>query len=181
MKDLTPIYYTQREHPKNEGRDFHIIYDDELLEVVSKTGEKHLEVVNTINIYERTQKHAESCKIENILKAAAMGDLSVLNQRDATYLDATTLPKSLAEAQAMASRMKAEFETFPSEVKELFNNSPEMYVNQIGTPEFLEKMRPYNKKMAEIQEAGSMKEYNKKVAETAKFNADVAAHGKENS
>ena len=62
----------------------------------------------------------------------------------------------------------------PTEVKELFNNSAEMYISEMGTKEFFEKMSPYNNKIAAIEKEGSLKAYNKKVADQAKFEQDVA-------
>lgn len=168
-------FYTRENHPKNKGQDLHIEYEPDYLEVIRKDGTKELEEVGQTNIYEQIQSYAEQCKIENILHAAAMGDLSAFNQRETTYADATTLPKSLMEAQNLVLRMKQEFETMPLEVREIFNNSPEMYVNMMGTEEFNQKMAPYNKKIADIEKAGSMKEYQKKVAEAAQFNKDVRA------
>lgn len=174
-------FFTIKNHPKTKGQNLHIIYEPEYLEVIKKDGSKELEEVGQTNIYEKIQSHAEQCKIENILHAAAMGDLSVFNQRETTYADATTLPKSLMEAQNLVLRMKQEFETMPLEVREIFNNSPEMYVNMMGTKEFNEKMSPYNKKIADIEKAGSLKAYEAKVKEAAKFNKDVkAAEGSEN-
>ena len=79
------------------------------------------------------------------------------------------------ECQNIVLKAKQEFEKMPSEVKELFNNSPDEYVNQMGTEEFFKKMSPYNDKIAAIEKEGSLKAYNKKVAEQAKFEQDVAA------
>ena len=121
------------------------------------------------------QSHLEETKIENILHAVAMGDLNALNQREIFYADTTTMPKTLMEVQNIVVKAKEEFETFPLEVRELFNNSCEQYVSEMGTEGFLEKLAPYNKKISEIKEAGNMKEYQKKVAEQAKFEKDVAA------
>ena len=125
------------------------------------------------NVYERVQADLEQCKIENILKQVAMGDLRMLNQAEPMYVDATTMPKTLMEAQNLVLKAKAEFNKMPTEVKEKFNNSADQYVAEMGSKEFFEKMAPYNKKLAEIQEAGSMKAYNQKVAEAAKFAKDV--------
>ena len=126
------------------------------------------------NVYERIQADLEQCKIENILKKVAMGDLTMLNQAEPMYVDATTMPKTLMEAQNLVIRMKDEFSKMPTEVKEKFNNSAEQYVSEMGTKEFFEKMAPYNQKIAEIEKAGSMKAYNKKVQEQAQFEKDVA-------
>lgn len=173
-------YFTQYNHPKTKPVKCDEKFVTRELEFYDESGQPYLETVETINMWELTQSHKDECDIENILKRAALGDLSAFNERNATYIDATGLPKTLAEAQNLVIRMKDEFEHMPNEVKELFNYSPEMYVNQMGTKEFNEKMTPYNKKIADIKAAGSLAEYNKKVAETAKFNKDVkAAEGSE--
>ena len=144
-------------------------------EEIGKDGQIKIVKTNLMNIYEIIQSHLEETKIENILHAVAMGDLSALQQREAVYCDATTMPKTLMEAQNLVIKAKAEFEKMPIEVRKLFNNSPEQYVSEMGTKEFLDKMAPYNNQMKEIQESGSMKEYQKKVAAQAKFEKDVAA------
>lgn len=144
-------------------------------EEISKKGNLHLVKTGQTNVYDKIQSDLEGTKIENILHQVAMGDLSVLNQRETLYVDATNMPKNLMEAQNIVIKAKAEFEQFPKEVREIFHNSPEEYVSEMGSKEFLDKMAPYNKKIADIQEAGSLKEYNEKVATQAKFEKDVAA------
>lgn len=145
------------------------------MEELDKQGRLHLVKTGQTNVYDRIQADLESTKIENILHQVAMGDLSVLNQRETLYVDATNMPKNLMDAQNIVIKAKAEFEQFPKEVREIFHNSPEEYVSEMGTQEFLDKMSPYNKRMQGIKEAGSLEEYNKKVAAQAKFENDVAA------
>lgn len=152
------------------GKRFRNVYQEEIVD-----KRKALIKVGETNVYEQIQEELESTKIENILHAAAMGDLDALNKREATYIDATTLPKNLMESQNIILRAKAEFEKMPIEVRELFHNSAEEYVSEMGTKEFLEKMEPYNKKIKAIKDAGSKKEYDDKVAAQAKFENDVAA------
>lgn len=157
-------YYT------NPGSIYLATYQEEI-----KNGVKTLVKTGETNVYERIQEDLEPSKIENILHAVAMGDMSVLNQREGTYCDATTMPKTLMEAQNFIVKAKAEFEKYPAEIKKEFGNSAEKYVEMMGTKEFLEIMKPYSTKMAEIEKAGSLKEYNKKVAAEAKFQKDVEA------
>lgn len=168
-------FYTQVNRPKtipNEsGREF---YEDYQERINKDTGEKELVIVGKHSIVEQIQAGAEDTKLINILKRVAMGDTSVLMQKDPIYCDATTMPKNLMEAQNLLIRAKTEFERMPEEVRNMFNNNPDKYVSEMGTPEFLEKMAPFNKKLAEIKEAGNLKAYNKKVAEQAKFESDVA-------
>ena len=152
------------------GTHFLNVYQEEIID-----GKKELVKTGETNVYERIQEDLEGTKIENILHAAMMGDLSVLNQRETIYADATTMPKNLMEAQNLVVKMKYEFEQMPLEVRKQFDYSAEKYVDEMGTDAFMEKMAPYNKRLQEIQEAGNMKEYQKKVKQQAKFEKDVAA------
>lgn len=68
-----------------------------------------------------------------------MGDLSVLKQAKLTYADADDFPKTLMEAQNIVIKAKGEFDKFPEEVKKLFNNSPEQYVSEMGSDDFIKK------------------------------------------
>lgn len=125
------------------------------------------------NVYEEIQAGFEDTKIENILHAVAMGDLNALNAREGTYMDSTTMPKTLMEAQNLVLKMKDEFEKMPTEVKNKFGNSADKYVELMGTEEFKEIMSPYNEQIAKISEEKSHKEYLKKVQEGAKLNYDI--------
>lgn len=152
---------------------------DEFLEVfqeeITKEGKKELVHVGNTNIYDKIQEGREDTEIANIMKRLALGDLSVLRQQQPQYIDSTTLPKTLMEANNIVIKAKQEFEKMPKEVKEKFDNDCELYVNTMGSKEWLEKMAPYNDQILAIKEAGSRKEYEKKVAAQAKFEKDVAA------
>lgn len=166
-------FYTFLNRPKtmpcNPGSQFLNTYIEQV-----KSGRKTLTKNGKTNIYEKIQSHAESCKIENILHSLAMGDLSVLRKEEPTYTDATTMPKSLMEANNMMLRMKAEFEKMPTEVKELFHNSSDEYIEKMGTEEYKTIMAPYNEKIAKIAAEKNNKEYEAKVKEGAKLNYDIA-------
>lgn len=166
------MIYTQFNLPEKKttpaGTQFINTYQE-----VIKGGRKTLEKTGQHNVYEEIQLDAESCKIENILHAVAMGDLNALHQRDASYVDATTMPKSLMEAENLTIKMKDEFYKMPLEVRRLFDNSPDAYISEMGTQEFMEKMTPYNEKIAAISKEKSMKEYEKKVKEGAQLNIDI--------
>lgn len=148
---------------------------NEYQEKYTKDGQKELVKIGQKNIDDIIQADLESTKIENILHAVAMGDLRALQQREITYMDATTMPKTLMEMQNLGIKAKSEFEAFPKEVKEMFHNSCDEYIAQMGTQDFFDKMSPYVQKIKDIEAAGNLKAYNKKVAEQAKFEKDVAA------
>lgn len=161
---------TRKRHYAPTGNGMLNIYQEQ----IDKKGHKGLIKTGETNIYAMIQQDLEQSKIENILHRIAMGDLEALNQKEATYFDATVMPKELRETLNIVLKAKDEFQKMPVEVKELFHNSPDEYVAEMGTKEFLDKMAPYNKKIADIAEAGSMKEYEKRVKEQAKFEQDVA-------
>lgn len=143
-----------------------------------KKGIKGLVNTGLKNVYEIIQMDYEQTKIENILHSVLMGDLQALNARDGSYVDATTMPKNLMEAQNLVLRMKSEFDSMPLEVKEKFNNSADKYVEMMGTKEFNELMTPYNEKVAKIAAEKNHKEYMQKVKEGAKLNYDIAKEQK---
>lgn len=152
---------------------------DEFLEVFQeefdKSGKKELVMIGKTNIYDKIQEGKENTEIAHILERIALGDLSVLRSQEPQYIDATTLPKTLMEANNIVLKARQEFEKMPKEVREKFDYSADEYVNTMGTKEWLDKMAPYNDKAAEIKKAGSLKAYNEKVAAQAKFEKDVAA------
>lgn len=165
--------YTKYDVPRHKstpsGTGLLNVYQEEI-----KDGIKSLVKTGITNTDEEIQLDAESCKIQNILHAAMMGDLSALRAREGSYCDATTMPKSLMEAQNLVLRMKSEFDAMPLEVKEKFNNSADRYVELMGTKEFNDMMAPYNEKVAKIAAEKSHKEYEKKVKEGAQLNYDIA-------
>lgn len=170
-----PTVYTQFNRPKTipvePGNNFLNVYQEEIL----KDGTKGLVCTGKKNVYAMIQEELEASKIENIMKAVAQGDLSRLRTEQPTYIDATTFPKTLMEANNIVLKAKQEFEKMPDAVKKEFNYDSELYVSMMGTKEYLEKMAPYNKYLNDVKAAGTLKEYNKKVADQAKFEKDVEA------
>lgn len=175
MREEKIEVYTQFKKPDTVYTEPGNKFLDIFQEQIGKDGAIEVVPVGKKNVYDEIQLDLEGTKIENILHAVAMGDLNAIHQRECFYVDATTMPKNLMEAQNIVVRAKEEFYNMPVEIRELFNNSPEKYVSEMGTKEFLDKLAPYNEKISKIREAGSVEEYNKRVAEQAKFEKDVEA------
>lgn len=144
----------------------------------TKKGKLHLEKSGKKNIYDMIQADLENSKIENIIKRALQGDLHAFKDRPIEYVDTSTMPKDLMHVQNIIVKAKEEFDKMPAEVRELFHNSPEEYVNEMGTKKFIEKIEPYNTKMAKIAAEKNAAEYEKKVKEGAKLNYDIAREQK---
>lgn len=116
-------------------------------EIEKKSGKKHLVKTGQTNVYALIQADLEESKIDNIIHKLAMGDYSVLRQAKLTYVDAEDYPKSLMDAQNIVIRAKSEFDKMPAEVKEMFHNSPEEYVQEMGTDAWIDKMATVNKEI----------------------------------
>lgn len=149
-------------------------YENKYIEQLDEYGKKTLVLNGQVNRFEQIQEHAEECDIYNIINRYNNGDLMAFQQRKGTYVDVTNMPTTLMEYQNIVLKAKQEFYDLPIEVRREFDNSPDMYVGQMGTQEFLDKLAPYNEKIAKIKEAGNLAEYEKRVMEQAKFEADVA-------
>ena len=141
-------------------------------EITKKDGKQLIKTGQTC-IYDVVQADFESTQIENILHAVAMGDINALQQREATYCDTTTMPKTLMEYQNLVIKAKDEFYKMPLDVRKEFDNDPEKYVSLMGTKEFLNIMAPFNEKIEAISKEKSDKEYRQKVKEGAKLNIDI--------
>lgn len=170
MSDVLTKFSKHKRYYCSAGSPYENLYQEE---IDKKSGKKILVKVGETCVYDMIQEDLESSKIENIIHKLAMGDYSVLKQAELTYCDADDFPKNLMEAQNIVVKAKAEFDKFPADVKKEFNNSPEQYVSEMGTDEFIKKMAPYNDEIAKKQKEEATKEFNARVAETAAFNNAV--------
>lgn len=158
----------------NKAR-FRTLYDDKVQTHVSPTGEKTeirhepemtiegkriLKPTRIVPIYDLIQVGREETEIERIVKRAMQGDYNALNAMNGVYADISDAPNSLAQAQQMIINAKREFDDLPAEIKKEFEYNPEIYVAQVGTKEWLDKMGI----TAEIEQ--------KKLAETSKKKLD---------
>lgn len=156
----------------SNGSEYETTYQEQ---IDKKSGGKKLIPTGKTHVYAMIQEDLEQSKIENIIHKIAMGDLSVFKQAKLTYVDADDFPQSLMEAQNIVIKAKEEFNKMPREVRELFHNSPEEYVSQIGTEEFIDKLAPYNAEIAKKQKEAKDAEFNEAVKEQVAFNKAVNA------
>ena len=173
---MSKTVYDQFNRPKTIPAHPGDMYLDTYQEEHTKSGTEIIKTGKTC-IYDMIQADLEQSKIENILHSVAMGDLSVLNQREGFYVDATEYPKNLMEAQNIVIKAQNEFNNMPQEIRELFHNNPDEYVEMMGSKEFIERLTPYTDKLKSAEELKAAEAYNAKVEAAAKFNADVAAKG----
>lgn len=116
-----------------------------------KTGKKCWKQVGETNLYEKIQASLEGTKLENIIKRATQGDLSVLNQIEGSYIDISELPTNMIDLQNLIYKCKGEFEKLDPEIREKFDNSVEKYVSLYGSEEWADYLG-FRKKTEEIKE-----------------------------
>lgn len=123
---------------------------------LDENGHKVLKETGKRNVYDMIQSHAEECDINNIVARVKAGDKEALARVEGKYIDATDLPQDLAEAQNKIIQVKNEFYTLPLNIREKFNHSPEEYVQNYGTENWIKLMgftKPEEKK--ELIEEGA--------------------------
>lgn len=107
---------------------------------IDKKGHESLVKTGERDIYTPIQEALESTLIENILQRAALGDPLALEQRSGQYIDTTDMPTTLAEAQNKIISLKNEFNSLPIDVRRQFDFSPEQFIHEFGTNDWLSKM-----------------------------------------
>ena len=109
---------------------------DEYGYTLDSHGRKVLEKTGQRNVYEEIQSYAESCKIENILKRVAAGDMSDFRPQG-IFQDISDIPTDLNTAQAEMLKVEAMFKQLPAETKAKYHNSVTEFIAKTGTESWL--------------------------------------------
>lgn len=119
---------------------------------VDKSGHKSLVLTDRKeNVHARIQADADSCDINKLMARFAMGDSTALDQKAAFYIDATKLPESYADLFNRVEACKQFFDGLPVDLKQLFDNSYEVYFAEFGSKDFSEKYAKYNSRFENDQ------------------------------
>lgn len=136
-------------------------------------GKRVLKPTREVPIYELIQASREETEIERIVKRALQGDYNALNAMQGYYADVADAPKSLAQAQQLIINAKKEFEELPPEIKKEFEYNPEIYVAQVGTKEWYDKMGITTK----IEQRKAAEAEQRKIAENTAKAMETIANG----
>lgn len=98
---------------------------------INAKGEKVLAKTGERNLNEEIQSYAEEVKIENILKKAAIGDMSDFRE-DGIYQDITNIPNNLIEAKKEIVKLENTWNKLPTEVKAKYNWSMDEFMAKSG-------------------------------------------------
>lgn len=104
------------------------------------TGTKVLVEKGKTNVYDKIQEHADSCKLETIVRRYVLGDDSVLNRIRGEYFDATEIPGDLRSIQNVVLKAREDFEHLPAEIKQRFGNDINVFIKEMGSSSFFEKL-----------------------------------------
>lgn len=138
MPKFRSAYSGQEAHHTASGRPVKNEYRYEI-----EDGHKKLVKIGESNIYEKIQEAYPATKIENILKSAAVGDMSGFIG-EGQYIDTTELPKNMIEARKSIMKLENTWNELPKEIKEKFNYDIEEFINNSGSKEWFENLGMIN-------------------------------------
>lgn len=96
-------------------------------------GVKQLVKVAEEPISPRIQEAKADCMIYNILARYQRGDLSALSANAGQFMDVTSMPTTLAEAQQKLIDVRNRFEQMPLEIRQQFGNSVDQFIEAVST------------------------------------------------
>lgn len=118
--------------------DFEIATDENGCEYLVKIGEH--------NQYDEVQSYADAVNFDRILERIALGDTSMLRPiTDANFFDSSVLPDSPFEVIKLKQNNLEKFSQLPSDVRALFDNSPEVFYDSIINKSIDSIMENFNK------------------------------------
>lgn len=128
--------YADNSFVTNSGSPIHTLYSP----VVDRDGNMSLKEAGFENTDEYIESFKESTDIRLILARVASGELT-LDQRGA-YGDFRNMPKTLAEVLQLQIDSANLFNRLPNEVKQKFNNDPNVFFAQSGSEEWFKMVEP---------------------------------------
>lgn len=120
----------------NPGNPIQVTYSSKL----DRSGNIIVFESGKTNLYEKIQEYANICDINNLVKRFESGDVTALNQRHASYMDLTEMPKDYFEMVNKINDAKNEFMNLPLEIRNKFDNDENKFIAAIGTNDWLEKL-----------------------------------------
>lgn len=122
----------------SSGDRYHIEYSP----IVRDDGTILLKESGKVDIQEMIDSYREQTDMSFILKRMALGDTSVLTQKEAMFGDFTSMPKSYAEALQLVIDSEAKFMKLPLDVRNAFDNDFRKWFATSGNADWYEKMSP---------------------------------------
>lgn len=106
---------------------------------IDKFGRKILVKTGETDQYAKIQESLEETKIENILKRAAIGDMSVFRP-EGIYADLSEVPTNLIEARKQMQNLENLWGGLPNEIKEKYHFNLDEFIGASGSDSWLRDM-----------------------------------------
>lgn len=104
--------------------------DDTYEKQIDKFGAVSFVKTGTRNLYEEIQAHAEETDINFIIsRCVKNGTLDLLADNGKGSVDVSMLPDNFLDLWNLKERLNNEFMKLPADERELFNNSPILYID----------------------------------------------------
>lgn len=114
-----------------------------IFEEVYEDGKRVLKETGRQNLNEFVQASLDETKIYNIINRYMRGDESVLNRVNGQFIDVVGMPTNLAEAKQALINIENRFNELPGDVKSVFNNSVDEFVQAVSYGTLDKKLAPF--------------------------------------
>lgn len=132
-----PTQYTPHERVHAEaGTSIHQLYAPRY----DKSGRLELVPNGTEDIYPMIQSHRDSVDINVLLARYSNGEVDALSRVQGAYGDFTDYPSTYAELLNRVIEGERAFMQLPVEVRERFDHSASVWMSQIGTEDWMQRM-----------------------------------------
>lgn len=93
--------------------------------------------------YERIQLAKTQVDLDMIIKRAKAGDTSVLNVKQANYVDISKLPDNLNDLNDLYLSIDSNFNSLPKEIKNLFGDDVEVFSKAVSNGSYQDTINNY--------------------------------------
>lgn len=108
--------------------DYGLITSDDGVTTVGVVGEKNLDAI--------IQSNKDSGNVALLVAKYNAGDTEALNRVKGVYGDFRNMPTTYAEMVSRLNECRAVFEALPVDIKEQFDNNPDVFWSEYGTERF---------------------------------------------
>lgn len=108
-----------------------------------KDGHKDLVVNGKRDNYALIQSHSASVDINAIVARARNGEQHLLEVNTGVFMDLTSLPKNINEANSLLNEAKESFYSLPIELRQYFGNSPDKMLASYNDGKMPDVIRSY--------------------------------------
>lgn len=136
---------------------------------VDAAGVRTLQACGTKNTYREIQENVHGVTVQDILARALVGDSTDYSADPSAFVDLTTAPKNLMEAQNQIIRSRDVFNSLPVDVRKSYDNNFSTWLTAVNDGSFLQR---YSKKAEEDPEARDRAEFARIQALQKKFGGE---------